>query len=143
MPRPWSEGVALLVAHGHVVAASALAKDRTPAHARRWRPVVPAHARYAVIAPDRSTPPRTFLSRDALARWIHRQRGDQPLDMVETEDLELEDDMEGRLGVHLYTLDAGHSRDRNLGTAWLDGRGLETLKAALRRTDPTRRKDDR
>lgn len=140
MPRPWSEGVALLGAHGHLVAASALAADRkTPA--RKWRPAVPAHARYAVISPNRSGAPQTFLSADALARWIHRQRGDQGLDMVETEDLELEDDMDGKLGVHLYTLDAGNGRDRNLGTAWLNGQGLEVLKAALRRNRPTPQKD--
>lgn len=138
MSRPWSEGIALLAAHGHVVTASALAAA-TPA--RKWRPAVPAHARYAVISPNPSGPPQTFLSVDALARWVHRQRGDQGLDMVETEDLELEDDMQGRLGIHLYTLDAGNSRDRNLGTAWLNGAGLEVLKGALRRNRPTPQKD--
>jgi len=92
--------------------------------------------RFAVISPIAGAKPVGFDDIDALARWIHRQRGEQGLELVETEDLELEGDLEGRTGVHLYTTDAGHDRDRNLGTAWLDGRGRDALTAAIRRNRP-------
>ncbi len=97
---------------------------------------MPTNARFAIIRAQVGAKPLVFPDLDALARHIHRERGPQGLELVETEDLELEGDLEGRLGVHLYTTDAGHCRDRNLGTAWLNGAGLEVLRAALRRTCP-------
>ncbi|WGM45269.1 hypothetical protein KOAAANKH_00130 [Brevundimonas sp. NIBR10] len=126
--RPWIEATAFLAAHGFPVAA-----EHSPRRHNPWRYRMPEQARFAIIRPTAAAKPIVFDDLNALARWIQRERGEQGLDLVETEDLELENDLGGRLAVHVYTTDAGDNRDRNLGTAWLDGRGLETLQAALRR----------
>ena len=92
-----------------------------------------ADIRYALIRPEAGAKPLGFPDIDALARHIQRERDTQGLDLIETEDLEIEGDVNARRGVQIYTTDAGNDRDRNLGCAWLDGRGLETLQAAIRR----------
>lgn len=129
MRPPWIDAAALLAAHGHHDAALRAAACKS----LKWRPVMLADAHFAIIRPTPGQKPLVFEDLDALARWIQRQRGEQALELVETEDLELEGDMGGRLGVHVYTLALDGGRDRNLGTAWLNGRGRETLQAGLRR----------
>lgn len=127
MPRPFVEATALLASHGHI----------TPPEIRidlyRRKPRMPDTVRFAIIRAEPAAKPLAFADLDALARHIQRERGIQGLDLVETEDLEVEGDPEPRRAVQIYTLDAGNDRDRNLGCAWLDGQGLEVLKSALRR----------
>ncbi len=116
MRPPWTEAAALLAAHHHPAA--------SPADLYRRRPVMPA---------DPAAKPRVFPDLEALARHIQRERGLQALELVETEDLELQGDPRPRRAVTVFTLDAANDRDRLIGHAYLDGRGRETLQAALRR----------
>lgn len=125
MRPPWTEAAALLAAHHHPAA--------IPADLYRRRPVMPADARYAVLSADPAVKPRVFPDLEALARHIQRERGLQALELVETEDLEIQGDPQPRRAVTVFTLDAANDRDRLIGHAYLDGRGRETLQAALRR----------
>ncbi len=94
---------------------------------------MPADARYAILSPDPAAKPRVFPDLEALARHIQRERGLQALELVETEDLEIEGDPQPRRAVTVFTLDGANDRDRLIGHAYLDGQGREVLQAALRR----------
>ena len=124
-PRPWIEGAALLAAHDRPIP--------PPRKPTRWRHPMSADVRYALLTANPHAKPVVFSDIDALARHIQRERGLQSLELVDVEDLEVEGSADVRPGVTVYALDAGHDRDRLIGHAWLDGRGQDHLRAALRR----------
>jgi len=128
MPRPHVEAVALLAAAGFRIPA-----DPTPTR-RCWRKPMAADIRFALIPSDSPhAKPRAFPDIDGLARCVQRERGLDGLDLVEIEDLEFQGSPARCRGVQIWTTDAGNDRDRMLGYAWLDGRGMDALMAALRR----------
>lgn len=129
MRPPRIEAAALLAAHGFTDAARAVGSPTL----YRWRPRMAESVRFALIPANPEAKIYVFPDIDALARHIQRARGLQGLELVDVEDLELAGQTEPRPGVTVFTLDAGHDRDRLIGHAWLDGRGQEHLRAALRR----------
>ncbi len=125
MRPPWIEGVALLAAHNLPTPA--------PRNLYRRRFRMSHDVRFAILTANPADKPKAFPGLDALARHIQRERGLQALELVEIEDLEIEGDHEARRAVSVFTRDAGNDRDRLIGHAYLDGRGLDALEAALRR----------
>lgn len=125
MPRPWTEGAALLAAHHR--------RADIPANLYRWKPVMSHDVRFAILTANPADKPKAFPDLEALARHIQRERGLQALELVEIEDLEVQGDLRPRRAVTVFTRDDGNVRDRLIGHAYLDGRGLEVLQAALRR----------
>lgn len=127
--RPWSEGVALLAAHGFAAPPprSEMFKPRN----RRLGDGI----RYALWTDDRNAKPSVFLSIDALARRIHRERGDATLEIKPVEDLEIEGADGLRPGFSVFTEYDGH-RVRLIGHVWIDGQSRDVLQAAIRRNRP-------
>lgn len=129
-PPEHIDAVAMLAAHGLIRRGSDLS-DRSDF---RRRITMAADARFALLTRlDPMTKPTVFTDVDALARRIQRDRGLQGLDMEDVEDLELAGRPDPTPAVAVWTTDVDSRRDRFLGYAWLDGHGLEVLKAALRR----------
>lgn len=128
--RPHIEAVALLAAHGFTFTPA----DR--ATLNRRRPAMADAIRYAILTDNPHAKPVAFPDIDALARHIHRGRGQRTIEFVDVEDLELQGDREPRPGITVYALDAGNDRDELIGHAYLDGRGQDALRAALRRNRP-------
>jgi len=128
MPRPHVEAVALLASAGFRF------PEETAPTRRRWRKPMAADIRFALIPSDSPhAKPKAFPDIDGLARCVQRERGLDGLEMVEIDDLEFQGSAAPCRGVQIWTTDAGNDRDRMLGFAWMDGRGMEALKAALRR----------
>lgn len=92
--------------------------------------------RYAFIpAAERGCPqprPIVHATLSALADAIERRRDGAPIQLRDVEDFELEDRAGLFEAVQVFTLDMANDLDRLLGTAWLDGRGRDTLEPALR-----------
>lgn len=125
--RPqWSEAAALLAAH-HLTLAPAV-----PGRATRWsRPDMPdvRHALFRDLEP--ATKPLRFETLADMARHLERRRDGRQLDLEEVEDLEFRGSDDLHVGVRVWACDAGGDRDECLGVAWLDGRGRDSLTAAL------------
>lgn len=143
--RPHVEAAALLAAHG-------FARPSAPYRPSIWTLFAMQPAPFALLERlDKTTRPVVFRDLDALAAHIHRARHGQGLDMQEIEDLHHQWRIEGGgvvngvevdppedvrdRGVQVWTTMIDGGRDRCLGFAWLNGGGLEQLKAALRRAD--------
>jgi hypothetical protein len=139
MRPPWSEAAALMGAAGF---------SPPPAHYRPsiWSRYAMQPAPFALLPRiDAVTRPIVFADLNALAAHIERGRGQQGLELVEVEDLHFLWRAEGGgrgvdapppgsdRGVQVWTRLIDGGRDRCLGWAWLNGGGLETLQAALRR----------
>lgn len=127
MRPPWVEAAALLGAHGF---------DSTPP-----KPEHPfaRSLRMADFAPfafttrlEPTCKPRVFTSATALATHIEDLRQGRAIELVEVEDIEIPGQPGLYLGVQIFTLDAGNSRDECLGYAWLGGKGRDRLEPALR-----------
>ena len=120
--RPWIDAVAFLTAHGH----------RLPAYIEPYRPAMPDDARHALFTdPKRADlPPVVFGDAHALARSIHRRRGQDP---IQLEDATLRFRNRGAdcKGVSIWTVSEGGDRRLFIGWAWLGGKGREALQAAL------------
>lgn len=137
MRPPWIEAAALLGAAGHC---------QPPENYRLsiWSRHAMQPAAYALLPRlDAVTKPIVFADVAALAAHVERHRQGQGLELVEIDDLhhrwraegggqgvEAPDAARDR-GVQIWTTDLGNNRDRCLGWAWLDGGGMETLRAAL------------
>lgn len=80
--------------------------------------------------------PIAFPDLNALARHIQGVRGEAGLEMEEIADLELAARPQPTRAVKVWATDDGGNDDRFIGYAWLNGMGMETLKAALRRNRP-------
>lgn len=128
MRPPWIEAVALLAAHDHAVPAP----RRIEGRARR-RAALAGDIGFALIGAERFAKPLAFCDIDALARHVQRARGDQGLELIEVPDLQCAGDRADRPGVSIFATDLDGNRDRLIGHAWLNGGGVEHLKAALRR----------
>lgn len=134
--RPlWFEATPAIAAAGHIATGPLI-----PFHGRR--PQMSDDIRFALFERiDPAAKPIAYLDLDSLARAIQRRRDLRAIDMVEEPDLELE----GRPGptpaVAVWAQDAGGDRERLIGYAYLDGRGMDALQAALRRNPavPTER----
>lgn len=128
MGRPWIEGAALLAAHD-------LPQPPPKGVARhpRGRAALAGDIDYALVGANPHDKPMAFRDLDHLARHIQRARGEQGLELADIDDLECEGDRVARPGVSVFATDVDGRRDRLIGHAWLKGRGLEHLKAALRR----------
>ena len=131
MRPPWSEGVALLAAAGHVTSARDLADRKPTLH--RWRKPMSKDVRFALLTDNRFALPKVFPDIDAMARHIQRARGEMAIDMVPKEDLEIQGDAEDRPGISVFTQFEDGSRDRLIGHVWIGDLTLDHLKAALRR----------
>lgn len=131
MRPPWSEGVALLAAAGHVTTARDLA-DRKPTP-RRWRRPMSSDVRFALLTDNRFALPKVFPDIDALARHIQRARGEMAIDLVQIPDLEVQGDTRDRPGISVFTQFEDGSRNALIGHVWIDDLTLDHLKAALRR----------
>lgn len=125
MRPPWIEGAALLAAHNFPTPA--------PRNLYRRRYRMSHDVRFAILTANPADKPKAFPDLEALARHIQRERGLQALELVETEDLEIQGDPQPRRAVTVFTLDGANDRDRLIGHAYLDGQGREVLQAALRR----------
>lgn len=128
MRRAWIEGAALLAAHD---LPSPPPKGRGLYAPRRA--ALAADIRYALVRSNPHDKPLAFADIDALARRLQRERGLRGLELVDVADLECRDDVAPRPGVTVFALDADGGRDALIGHAWLDGLGVDHLKAALRR----------
>lgn len=143
--RPHVEAAALLGAHGHALAGA-------PYRPSIWTLFAMQPAPFALLERlDKTTRPTVFPDLDALAAHVQRRRNGQGLDMQEIEDLHNQWRIEGGgvvngveidppegirdRGVQIWTTMIDGGRDRCLGFAWLNGGGLEELKAALRRAE--------
>ena len=149
MPRPWFESSAVL----------AFGPPAGPLRPRLtyWRPRLedpraqaasdrvasdsaPNLLRYALLRQGRAeldSRPVGFPDLPSLARAIERERqaqpgGGRPLELVERDDFEFEDDDQLHTVVEIWTLDMGNSRDQRIGVAWLNEGGREQLEPALR-----------
>lgn len=126
MRPPFIEARTLLAAHGHRLAPI----DPRPFTIRS----IPMTARFALLPRvDAVTLPVVFDDLDALARSIERRRQGQPIELVDVEEFDRPGDAHTRRVVQVWTLDLGNARDRMIGFAWLEDRGEEALKPALRR----------
>lgn len=133
MPRPWIESAVLIAAHGRVV----------PLRPRRKGPVMSDDIRFALIPRlDPDVRPIACADADALARAIQRRRALRSIEMVEHDDLELPGRPGPTRGVEVWALDAGNDRDERIGYAFIDGAGMEALRAALRRNPAVASADD-
>lgn len=138
MRTPWIEAGPLLAAAG------------VPPLPKNYRPTIWSHhamqpAPYALLRRlNAVTKPIIFPDANALAAYIERLRGGQGLELVEIEDLHFLWRAEGGgqgvdapevrdIGIQVWTTDLGNNRDRCLGWAWLNGGGMEVLRAAMRR----------
>ncbi|MBJ7446820.1 MAG: hypothetical protein JHC81_04735 [Brevundimonas sp.] len=143
MRPPWSEATALIGAAGFSPPPPNYRPSIWSRHAMQSAP-------FAILPRlDAVTKPIVFPDANALAAYIERSRGGQGLDMTEVEDLhflwraegggaDVDPPAENRdRGVQVWTTMLDGSRDRCLGWAWLNGGGLEVLKAALRRASMT------
>lgn len=130
MPRPWFESTAHLAAHGFAIPASEPGRPRLT----YWRPRM-EDLRYALLKQGRAeldSRPVGFPDLPSLARAIERERQGRPLELVEREDFEFEDDDQLHAVVEIWTLDMGNSRDQRIGVAWLNEGGRAQLEPALR-----------
>lgn len=130
MPRPWFESAAHLAAHGFAIPASEPGRPRLT----YWRPRM-EDLRYALLRQGRAeldSRPVGYQDLAGLARAIERERQGRPLELVEREDFEFEDDDHLHTVVEIWTLDMGNSRDQRIGVAWLNEGGREQLEPALR-----------
>lgn len=137
MRPPWIEPAVLLAAAG--------APAREPAAPSIWSRHMMSPAPFALLPRlDAVTRPIVFATLDALATRIERLRAGQALECIEIEDLHFLWRAEGGggdvaaptvrdRGVQVWTLLLDGSRDRCIGFAWLNGGGMETLRAALHR----------
>lgn len=143
--RPHVEAAPLLGAHGH-------APPTASYRPSIWTLFTMQPAPFALLERlDKTTRPAVFPDLDALAAHVQRARNGQGLDMQEIEDLHHQWRVEGGgvingvevdmpegvrdRGVQVWTTLIDGGRDRCLGFAWLNGGGLEELKAALRRAE--------
>lgn len=123
MRPPWIDAVAFLAAHGH----------RVPPSIEPYRPAMPDDARFALFTdPKRADlPPVVFADAHALARSIHRRRGQDPI-QLEPVQLRFRNRAEARCkGVSVWTVSEGGDRRAFIGWAWLGGKGRDALQAAL------------
>lgn len=137
MRSPWFEAAPCLAAAGF-----AAATPVTPQTV--WSRFAMQPAPFALLPRlDAVTRPIVFQDLDTLAGHVERTRHGQGLDLVEVEDLHFQwraagggkdiDPPARDRGVQIWTTDLGNNRDRCLGWAWLNGKGLEALMVALRR----------
>lgn len=105
-----------------------------PAYAGPRRPQMPLGLRYALILPHPAgwfPKPVAFATISELARSIHRRRGEDALNLVDSELI-----THGRpdpiVGITVWATDpdSGDVR-RYLGFAWCNGAGREVLQFAL------------
>jgi hypothetical protein len=87
----------------------------------------------ALYTDERGKKPIGFTDLDALARHIQRERGELGLDLKPIEDLEIEGETGPRPGVTIFRTDADGNLDKLIGHAWIGGRPVEVLQAAVRR----------
>lgn len=126
MPRPWFESAAVL----------AFGPPAGPLRPRLtyWRPRM-EDLRYALLKQGRAdldSRPVGYQDLAGLARAIERERQGRPLELVQRDDFEFDDDDQRHTVVEIWTLDMGNSRDQRIGVAWLNEGGRETLEPALR-----------
>lgn len=133
MARPWFEATAALSATG--VVANAPRPLTFPDLMFRGFDMTD-HAFAFVPGSERGAPqsrPIVHATLSMLADAIERRRDGRQIQLVEVEDFEL-DGREGLFtAVQVFTLDMASDPDGLLGTAWLDGKGRDTLEPALRR----------
>ena len=128
MRRPWIEGAVLLAAHD-----LPLPPPKGDGRDRRGRAALAGDLDYALDGANPHDKPMAFRDLDHLARHVQRERGEQGLELAEIADLECKGDLVARPGVSIFATDLDGRRDRLIGHAWLKGRGMEHMKAALRR----------
>jgi hypothetical protein len=90
-----------------------------------------------LVSPARK--PVAYPALTALARAIHRARGEEPIETADVT-LALPGEAAGRAVVGIWTLGDDGGRTRLIGYAWLGGRdhGRERLQAALLALRPRR-----
>lgn len=134
MRPPWFEATAALGTAGF----PAGPMPPLPLHKQIFRGVDVTATPFAFVPSAMTGAPQprpiVYPTLSALAEAIERRRDGRNIQLVETEDFELE----GRPGqlftaVQIFTLDMANDQDGLLGTAWLDGRGRQTLEPALRK----------
>ncbi len=104
--------------------------------ANHWRARMPADVRFALVRKptDPDCKPFTFATLAELAAFIQRERGDAGLQAFDAPIFVFGEDTP-RQGVSIFLTYEGE-RCGYLGWAYLDGRGVAPLKAALETARP-------
>lgn len=110
--------------------------SETQAETRRYirSPILPANAPYALLSKlEGDTKPMILPSLQALARRIHRLRGDDGLQLRPTK-VRFRDHV--RDVTEVLAIEEASGRSRRIGFAWHAGRPWQALQAALDETLP-------
>jgi len=102
------------------------------------RQQLPGQWKYALIRePTRTTcKPVVYGSSADLAKAIHRERGDQGIELVEAP-LKMRFEPEARSGVSVFLRSEDGARTRLIGWAYLDGGGRDALRDVLFAAEPS------
>lgn len=129
--RPYIEACALLAGHGHAVPPPRSAMVGAPLCRSPGRDV-----RFALWGENRARKPWAFRDINALARRIHRERGEATIEVVPVRDLEIEGAGRAMRGASVFVASPDGDRPRLIGHAYFAGQDIEVLREAIRRNRP-------